>query len=257
MIQPLYALAGALVGILVGMTGVGGGSLMTPILVLLFGFHPATAVGTDLLFASATKSVGTVVHGWHDTIDWPVVTLLASGSVPAAAATILALAQLGNLTNSAAHLISAVLGVVLILIGISLSFRAKIINWASTNLPTVSPCQTAWLTILLGVVLGVAVSLTSVGAGAIGVTALLILYPSRPTYRIAGTDIAHAVPLTLIGGIGHWMIGSVDLALLGSLLVGSIPGVVAGSFASKHISDRRLRMILAGTLVIVGVKILI
>ncbi len=257
MIQPLYALAGALVGILVGMTGVGGGSLMTPILVLLFGFHPATAVGTDLLFASATKAVGTAVHGWHRTIDWPVVTLLASGSVPAAVATILALAYLGNLTNYAANLISAALGLILVLTGLSLLFRAKIIHWASTHLPTVSPRRTAILTIFLGVVLGVAVSLTSVGAGAIGVTALLILYPSRPTYRIAGTDIAHAVPLTLIGGIGHWMIGSVDLALLGSLLVGSIPGVVAGSFASKHISDRSLRMILAGTLVIVGARILI
>lgn len=257
MIHPLYALAGALVGILVGMTGVGGGSLMTPILVLLFGFHPATAVGTDLLFASATKSVGTAVHGWHRTIDWPVVKLLASGSVPAAVATILALAHLGHLTNGAANLISAVLGIILVLTGLSLLFRAKIIAWAGDHVPAASPRRTASLTVLLGVILGVAVSLTSVGAGAIGVTALLILYPSRQAQRIAGTDIAHAVPLTLIGGIGHWLIGSVDLMLLGSLLVGSVPGVIAGSFTSVHISDHRLRIVLAGTLMIVGVKILV
>lgn len=256
-INPLYVLSGALVGALVGLTGVGGGSLMTPILVLLFGFHPATAVGTDLLFASATKSVGTVVHGWRGTVDWRIVILLASGSLPAAVITIIALAQLGNLSASAASLISAVLGVVLVLTGVSLIFRAKIVNWTSAHIPTVSPRQTATLTVLLGTLLGVAVSLTSVGAGAIGMTALLILYPSRATYRIAGTDIAHAVPLTLIGGIGHWMIGSVDLLLLGSLLIGSIPGIVIGSLASKHVGDSRLRMILAVTLIIIGGKVLL
>ena len=257
MIEPLYALAGALVGLLVGMTGVGGGSLMTPILVLLFNFHPATAVGTDLLFASATKSAGTAVHGWRGTVDWRIVALLGAGSIPAAVVTLVLLSRMGNLSAEAASLITAILGGMLVLTGISLLLRKQIVSWATVHIPDLSAAAVTWLTVLLGLILGIAVSLTSIGAGAIGVTVLLILYPERPLSRIAGTDIAHAVPLTLIGGVGHWLIGSVDLALLGSLLVGSIPGVVVGSFASTRIPDHRLRMILACTLVIVGMKILV
>lgn len=175
MIEPLYTLAGALVGILVGMTGVGGGSLMTPILVLLFDFHPATAVGTDLLFASATKSAGTAVHGWRGTVDWRIVALLGAGSIPAAIVTLILLSRMGNLTAVAASLITAILGGMLLLTGISLLLRKRIVSWAAAHMLDLSTTTVAWQTVLLGLVLGVAVSLTSIGAGAIGVTVLLIL----------------------------------------------------------------------------------
>ena len=146
MVEPLYALAGALVGILVGMTGVGGGSLMTPILVLLFNFHPATAVGTDLLFASATKSAGTAVHGWRGTVDWRIVALLGAGSIPAAVITLVLLARMGNLSAEAASLITAILGGMLVLTGISLLLRKQIVAWAAVHIPDLSTAAVTRLT---------------------------------------------------------------------------------------------------------------
>ena len=255
-IEPLYSLAGFAVGMLVGLTGVGGGSLMTPLLVLAFGFHPATAVGTDLLYAAATKSVGTAVHGRGGTVDWKVVGRLAAGSVPSTVATLLLLAWLGGGVDGAQHVITATLGVALIVTAIAMLFRARIVTRSGRSLDRLSDAGIARLTVVLGAVLGVLVSLSSVGAGALGMTALLILYPRLPVNRLVGSDIAHAVPLTLIAGAGHWAIGSVDFGLLASLLIGSVPGIVVGSLISTRVSDRALQPILAGTLAIVGGKLI-
>jgi uncharacterized membrane protein YfcA len=255
-INPLYSVAGLFVGILVGLTGVGGGSLMTPLLVLAFGFHPTTAVGTDLLYASATKSVGTAVHGFNRTVDWRVVGRLATGSVPATILTLLALAYAGRKFDGTEHVISTVLGATLIATAIAMFLRKRIHAYFTSRPSTFAPGNVLWLTILLGAVLGVLVSLSSVGAGALGMTALLILYPHLATNRLVGSDIAHAVPLTLIAGMGHWAMGSVDLGLLLSLLVGSVPGIIIGSVLSARAPDHVLRAILAGTLAVVGGKLL-
>jgi uncharacterized membrane protein YfcA len=254
--NPLYSGAGLAVGVLVGMTGVGGGSLMTPLLVLLFGFHPATAVGTDLLYASATKSVGTVVHGIGKTVDWQVVRRLALGSVPAALATLLAMHLIGTRFDGTDRLITVTLGVALIATAVAMLFRTHIVARFGQMLDAVPEYRITRWTVLLGAILGVLVSLSSVGAGALGMTALLILYPKLPTNRLVGSDIAHAVPLTLVAGAGHWAMGSVDFGLLLSLLTGSVPGIIIGSLISTRISDALLRPILAGTLAIVGGKLL-
>jgi uncharacterized membrane protein YfcA len=241
---------------LVGMTGVGGGSLMTPLLVLLFGFHPATAVGTDLLYASVTKSVGTVVHGKNKTVDWHIVLGLAMGSVPAAILTLYLMSRYGYTGQKSPALLNFLLGCTLLLTSFAIFFRPMIIQWLGPRFDHLEESGTNRWTILLGAVLGVLVSMTSVGAGALGTTALLLLYPKLPVARIAGSDIAHAVPLTLIAGIGHWMIGSVDFSLMGALLVGSIPGIILGSLFASKTSDNVLRPVLAITLLLVSIKLL-
>lgn len=255
-LNPLYSLAGVAVGVLVGMTGVGGGSLMTPLLVLAFGFHPATAVGTDLLYASATKAVGTVVHGAGGTVDWRVVQRLATGSVPATVVTLFALARVGTRVEGTAHTMTVVLGMALVLTAIATLFRRQIVERLARGRAPRPESRTATLTIVLGAVLGVLVSLSSVGAGALGMTVLLVLYPQLPTNRLVGSDIAHAVPLTLVAGAGHWWLGSVDVALLVSLLVGSVPGIIVGSLVATRVSDRVLRPVLAATLAVVGGRLL-
>ena len=256
-INPLYSVAGVLVGLLVGLTGVGGGSLMTPLLVLAFGFHPATAVGTDLLYAAATKTVGTTVHGWRGTVNWGVVGRLAIGSIPATLLTLLALAHFGDQSKAVSHVIAVVLGVTLVFTAVGTLFRRRLVGWLTRRLGAMEGGRLTGLTILLGVILGVLVSLTSVGAGALGMTALLVLYPQQPTNRLVGSDIAHAVPLTLVAGIGHWALGSVDGILLASLLIGSIPGVIVGSLLASRVPDRALTPILAVVLMVVGVKLLV
>lgn len=255
--NPLYSLAGLLVGILVGMTGVGGGSLMTPLLVLAFGFHPATAVGTDLLYASVTKTVGTAVHGRNKTVDWRVVGLLACGSMPAAVITLIILAKAGTLGSHAVGILNLMLGCILVLTGITILFQKRIVAHFVKDSQTMTLRGLARATILLGFILGILVSVTSVGAGALGTTALLILYPRYPLARIAGTDIAHAVPLTLIAGIGHWLYGAVDFGLMLSLLVGSIPGIIIGSLLATRSSDTILRPVMAVTVLIVGSRLLL
>jgi uncharacterized membrane protein YfcA len=214
-IQPLYSLSGFAVGLLVGLTGVGGGALMTPILILLFGIHPATAVGTDLLYAAATKTAGSLVHGYNRTVDWRVVRRLATGSVPMTVLTIWALSRV-NITGAAAReFISAVLTIALFITALTLVFRERIVGRYVARVGRLSSQRIAVLTVGVGAVLGVLVSITSVGAGAIGVTALILLYPQLPTARIVGSDIAHAVPLTLAAGIGHWWLGSIGPAAIG------------------------------------------
>ena len=254
-INLLYSLSGFGVGLLVGMTGVGGGSLMTPILILLFGIHPVTAVGTDLLYAAATKTAGTLVHGLGRTIEWRIVGLLAAGSVPMTALTLLVLSHLALRGAVAGDLVSAVLGAALFVTAASLIFRRQLVALYARRVGTLDPRRTAALTVAMGAVLGVLVSITSVGAGAIGVTALILLYPRLPTARIVGSDIAHAVPLTLAAGLGHWMLGSIDWPLLGSLLLGSLPGIMLGSHVASRVPDVVLRLALAVTLILVGGKL--
>ena len=254
-IEPLYSMSGFAVGLLVGLTGVGGGSLMTPLLIMLFGIHPMTAVGTDLLYAAATKSVGTVVHSAGRTVEWGVSLTLAVGSIPAAAATLLALHVLGRPNPLVEHVMTVTLGVGLLLTALSLLLRARITAYAARR-EAIPPRRVAALTMATGAALGVLVTLTSVGAGALGVTVLIVLYPRLPIACIVGSDIAHAVPLTLLAGIGHWMMGDVGWNLLASLLVGSVPGIVIGSLLAARVPERVLRPVLAATLVLVGGRLL-
>ena len=254
-INLMYSASGLGVGFLVGLTGVGGGSLMTPLLVLIFGVHPATAVGTDLLYASVTKATGTLVHGLKGTIDWRVTGRLACGSVPAAAVTLWLLEHFGVRSQATMSMIQHILGVALLITSISLVFRPKLAALATRRPREAGPARTVLLTVVTGAVLGALVSLTSVGAGAIGVTVLLLLYPALAVTRIVGSDIAHAVPLTLVAGMGHWLLGSVDVAMLLSLLIGSLPGIALGSHFSSRAPEALLRNLLAVVLVLVGARL--
>lgn len=255
MIDPLYAVSGFAVGMLVGMTGVGGGSLMTPLLILMFGIHPAMAVGTDLLYAAATKTAGSLVHGFARSIDWRIVRRLGAGSVPATIVTLYTLSYMDLNSGAARSLITVVLCGALFLTAGVLIFREAILRVYRDHLPALDARNTAIWTIVVGVVLGVLVSISSVGAGAIGVMALVILYPKLPVAKIVGSDIAHAVPLTLIAGVGHWMIGAVDWHIVGSLLVGSLPGILVGSLLAVRLPETALRVVLAATLFVVASKL--
>lgn len=254
-IELLYALSGLCVGGIVGLTGVGGGSLMTPLLVLLFGIHPATAVGTDLLYAAATKTAGTAVHGYNRTVDWRVVFRLACGSVPAAALTLVYLSMTGSQSPATAHVLALILGTMLMITAVSLLLRGRIRRFVGTH-RELAPTPQMLLTVLTGAVLGVLVSISSVGAGAIGVTVLFLLYPKLPVLRVVGSDIAHAVPLTLVAGIGHWAIGDVDWHMLIALLVGSVPGILISSRIAPSLDERVIRWLLAIVLAVVALKLL-
>ena len=256
-----YIFSGFLVGMLVGVTGVGGGSLMTPLLVFLFGFQPAVAVGTDLLFAAITKTSGVWVHhGKHGSVNWKVVGLLSMGSLPLAVATIFVIRHLISIGQQTSGLITYALGIALILTACALLVRSyllrnseRVIDPAGIVGGRFDKLQVP-ATILVGAVLGVLVTLSSVGAGAMGTIAILFLYPRMSTLRVIGTDLAHAIPLTAVAGIGHWSLGHVDFTLLGSLLIGSVPGIWIGSHLSAKIPEKVLRPILASILLLIGVK---
>ncbi|CAH1201979.1 putative membrane transporter protein [Candidatus Nitrotoga sp. BS] len=256
----LYTFSGFVVGFVVGVTGVGGGSLMTPLLVLVFGIAPATAVGTDLLYASLTKMGGIWVHGRRGTVDWKVVKQLAMGSLPAA---LLSMALLHYLALDEKHLkslITSVLSVALLLTAMALLFKPYLTKLGKRPDGVMFELHAHHLTgatILTGAVLGVLVTISSVGAGALGVVVLLFLYPRAPMAKIVGTDIAHAVPLTLVAGLGHAALGTVDYGLLGSLLLGSLPGIYLGSHIGIKIPDQVLRPILATMLTAIGVKLML
>ena len=252
----LYTLSGFAVGAIVGLTGVGGGSLMTPLLVLLFGVHPATAVGTDLLYAAVTKAGGTVAHGRKGHIEWGVTLRLAAGSIPAAAITIFVLSQLPKGSNAIGHIISHGLGFALMLTAVAIMFGRRLREYAAKHEDSpLRQCCLGKITVLVGAILGVLVTISSVGAGALGVAALFFLYPKLSPVKIVGSDVAHAVPLTLVAGLGHWMLGGVDWALLGSLLLGSLPGIWLGSHVSAKVPEHILRRILASMLVLIGSKL--
>jgi uncharacterized membrane protein YfcA len=253
MIDPAQALSGFAVGAVVGLTGVGGGSLMTPLLMLLFGIHPATAVGTDLLHAAVTKAGGTYVHARHGRVEWRITGLLAAGSLPAAVATLWGLHRYTQGLGGS-KVITVTLGIALLLTAAALALRTHLRRFSKIHGPDI-PRHPAF-TVITGAVLGIVVSLSSVGAGALGITALLFLYPRLPATRIVASDLAHAVPLTLVAGLGHWLYGSVDFRLLGSLLVGSLPGIYLGSHFAGRIPETILRFLLAIMLVLVGTKLI-
>jgi uncharacterized membrane protein YfcA len=255
-INPLFVMSGLAVGAIVGLTGVGGGSLMTPILILLFGIHPAAAVGTDLLYASVTKTGGSLIHGFNRTIHWPLVARLALGSVPAALLTLLALQHFESEAAALNALITRALGFALILTAATIIFRKRLIDRYAEKLEALGEKRIHALTTLTGAALGVLVTLSSVGAGALGVTALLLLYPKMPVARIVGSDIAHAVPLTLIAGAGHLMMGHIDVAMLTSLLLGSLPGIMLASNLAPRLPENFLRYALSTILVVVSAKLL-
>ncbi|KQT31407.1 hypothetical protein ASG29_15835 [Sphingomonas sp. Leaf412] len=256
----LSTLAGFLVGAIVGVTGVGGGSLMSPILILLFGVAPATAVGTDLWFAAITKAVGGTIHHRHDNADWQVARRLWLGSIPA---TLLTLWWLWAHQQSAEKtgVIVTTLGIALVLSALLTPFRARLVAHAARVGGHRSAAFLRWqpvLTVASGALLGTLITLTSVGAGALGASLLLLLYPVRLTpRRLVGTDILHAVPVALVGGIGHAFIGNIHLSLLGWLLLGSIPGVALGSTFAARVSDKVVTPALAAVLLIVGVRLLL
>ena len=251
-----YALSGLLVGFIVGLTGVGGGSLMTPLLVIGFGISPATAVGTDLLYASFTKATGVWVHARRGNVEWKLVGWLAAGSIPAAVAALITMHYLGVDTHRVGSLITGSLGIALILTALAITFKERLqrlgsmgIEWRERHV-VAATCAT-------GAVIGALVALSSVGAGAVGVAALFWLFPLLPASRIVGSDIAHAVPLTAVAGLGHFYMGTVDWHLLINLLIGSMPGIYLGSQLSGRIADRWLRPALASMLVLVGGKLVL
>ena len=255
MIDFAQTLSGFVVGVIVGLTGVGGGALMTPLLVLFFGIHPATAVGTDLLHAAITKSGGTYVHAKKNRVDWRITALLAAGSLPSAIITLLALhAYTGGLGSS--KIITTTLGLALIFTGFALASRTRMRRLSEAYGQAVPPRHPGF-TIATGAVLGILVSLSSVGAGALGITALIFLYPRLAAQRIVASDLAHAVPLTLIAGVGHWLFGDVDWRLLISLLVGSLPGIYIGSHLVGYIPERLLRALLIVMLLLIGGRLLL
>lgn len=251
------ALAGLLVGALVGITGVGGGSLMTPVLVLLFGTPIQTAVGTDLLYASATKLFGTAVHQKHGTVDWQIVRRLATGSLPAAALTLWWMHSTG-MSNIRSGVLIFALGVALAITALGMIFKDQLHAYGtrlrvgdSEHFKNLQPP----LTVVAGVLLGAMVTMTSVGAGALGTVMLVYLYPLRLSAgRLVGTDLAHAIPLTLIAGLGHLSLGNVDFHLMLNLLMGSIPGVLVGSFISARAPVKPVRYAIAAVLLIVSYK---
>jgi hypothetical protein len=254
----LYTVSGFLVGLIVGVTGVGGGSLMTPLLVLFFGVSPATAVGTDLLYASITKSLGGWVHSRNGSVDWKVVGLLSLGSLPAALLTIVLLKYLALDEKTLKSLVTSVLSVALLLTATALLLKDWIKKIALREDGTVYELHHRHLpaaTIATGVVVGTLVTISSIGAGVLGTVALLFLYPRFSAVKVVGTDIAHAVPLTAIAGLGHMALGTVDFVLLGSLLLGSLPGIYLGSHLSARVPEKVLRPILATMLLTIGTRL--
>jgi hypothetical protein len=258
----LYVAAGAFVGSLVGLTGVGGGSLMTPLLIFAFGQSPSVAVGTDLLFASITKIAATGSFGVSRRIAWPIVIRLALGSLPGAAAVLTLIALTHRNDLHADRVVMAALGIMLIMTAAAMllqriMYPSPEAASVDTSADSRSDEGRARLTVAVGFLLGVAVTLTSVGAGALGTIALLYLFPRIATDRLVGTDIAHAVPLTLLAGLGHASLGHIDAAVLGYLLIGSVPAVLVTSRLAVHIPQYLLRTLLAVMLAIVGTKILL
>lgn len=253
--DPLAVFSGFAVGAIVGVTGVGGGSLMTPLLMSVFKLSPAVAIGTDLWFAAITKSGGAWAHHRHGHVDRRITGLLLVGSLPATLGMI-ALMHFTGLTRGWAASLTVALGVALLLTAVAVAYRQV---WTVLGLRLerrLPPRRRAAFTVAVGALLGVLVSLSSIGAGAIGATLILLLYPRLPAHKVVGTDIAHAVPLTLVAGIGHASLGHVDWVLLGSLLVGSLPGIWLGAQLTKSLPDRLVRAFLSLALVAAGLKVL-
>jgi uncharacterized membrane protein YfcA len=252
-----YITAGFAVGLLVGMTGVGGGSLMTPLLTLLFGVSPSVAVGTDLAFASITKSAGTITHRLNGTVNWAIVRRLCLGALPAALIATLVLSQFGALDARIGQVIRYSIAGSVMLTVVALLFRRRMLAWMQAHPERQLQGRALNVaTIIAGAVLGVLVTVSSIGAGAVGATLLVMLYPKLTPAEVAGTDIAYAVPLTAIAAAGHWWLGSIDWMLLVTLLIGSLPGITIGSMLARKVPERFLRALLALTLTGVAAKLI-
>lgn len=253
-----YIASGFAVGLLVGMTGVGGGSLMTPLLTLLFGVSPSVAVGTDLAFAAITKSAGTFTHRLRDTIRWDIVKLLCLGALPAALAATFALKQLGALDKEIGLIIRYSIAGSVMLTVVALLFKARMLAWINAHPERqLQGRKLDVVTVICGAVLGTLVTVSSIGAGAIGATLLVLLYPRMSSAEVAGTDIAYAVPLTAIAALGHWWLGSINWELLAMLLIGSVPGITIGSWFARAVPEKVLRGLLAMTLTGVAAKLML
>jgi hypothetical protein len=252
-----YITAGFAVGLLVGMTGVGGGSLMTPLLTLLFGVSPTVAVGTDLAFASITKSAGTITHRFNGTVNWTIVRRLCLGALPAALVATFGLHHFGALDKEIGQIIRYSIAGSVMLTVVALLFRKRMLAWVHAK-PTrqLQGRALTAATVASGAILGVLVTVSSIGAGAIGATLLVMLYPKLTPAEVAGTDIAYAVPLTAIAAVGHWWLGSIDWTLLVTLLIGSLPGITLGSMLARKMPERFLRALLALTLTGVAFKLI-
>jgi uncharacterized membrane protein YfcA len=251
----LAIISGFGIGAIVGMTGVGGGSLMTPLLIGVFKLNPAVAIGTDLWFAAITKSGGAWAHHRHGHVDYRITGLMLAGSIPASLATV-ALMHYTGVTKGWASALTFALGIALLLTAVTIAYRSA---WQALGLRLerwLPESRKNVLTVAAGFLLGVLVSLSSIGAGALGATLILLLYPRLPAHRLVGTDIAHAVPLTLVAGIGHATLGHVDWGLLASLLIGSLPGIWLGAQLTKVMPDKLVRALLCVSLVTAGLKVI-
>lgn len=258
MIEVSYAVAGALTGFVVGLTGVGGGALMTPILLLFFGVAPTTAIATDLWFAAITKVVGAAIHHDAGQVDWQVVRRLWAGSLPMALAVVLVVSLGGPLVK--VDWLTQAIGAVVLLTAVGLLFAPKLFALARGRRlenPTRFKAAQPLLTVLGGATLGICVALTSVGAGALGSVMLLYLYPLRMTpHRLVATDLVHAIPLAVVAGLGYLFAGLVDWGMLLSLLAGSIPAIIVGSLLARKVSGRWIQISLAIVLLLAGWKTL-
>jgi uncharacterized membrane protein YfcA len=253
-----YIVSGFAVGLLVGLTGVGGGSLMTPLLTLLFGINPTVAVGTDLAFASITKSAGTLAHRIRNTVHWDIVRRLCIGALPAALLTTLALKYFGALEQHITQIIRYTIAFSVLLTAIAIIFRGRMQAWITAHPERQLQGRAQMIaTVVAGAAIGTLVTVSSIGAGAVGATVLVMLYPHLKPAEIAGTDIAYAVPLTAIAAIGHWWLGSINWELLGMLLLGSVPGITIGSLAARAVPEKFLRGLLATTLTGVAAKLVL
>lgn len=236
---------GFVIGLLVGMTGVGAGALTTPMLIQVVGLPPAVAVGTDLLFASITKSSAAWRHHSLGNVHWPILKWLAIGSVPGAALVIMWLAVAQPDTAMLATSVRRILSVTLVLSAIAIVACAAVVKCGQRDGAFTDIAARPGVTLSFGLLLGAVVAVTSVGAGAIGVTVLALLYPALAARRLVGTDIVHAIPLTLVSGLGHLGLGNVDLQVLGVLLLGSIPGIAIGSRITGIMPEWLMRVALA------------
>lgn len=255
----LFVCTGALVGLVVGLTGVGGGSLMTPLLTIM-GIPLHTAIGTDLLYASISKTGGALVHHKHRNINWRITFTLAAGSIPAAFLTVWGLKFWFPDAQSYKHILTTALGFMLLVTALSLLLRPLIQRRLQTQEARHSHFRaflsrhTTAATITMGVLLGVLVTLSSVGAGVFGVMVLVTLFPALAMIRIIGTDVTHAVLLTLVAGLGHLSMGNVDWRLLALLLTGSLPMIVIGTHWSSRMHEDIIRPLLGGTLLMLSLK---
>jgi uncharacterized membrane protein YfcA len=255
-LQSLYPVVGLVVGLIVGLTGVGGGSLMTPALVFVFKVPLDLAIGTDLVFAALTKITGVAAHGIRGNVNWRIVTRLGAGSLPASVATILVMSSLKAHGKPLDKVILPLLGFSLVATAVAVMLRKRILAAGGKNFE-LNQQTSDRLAVIVGVILGVMVTLTSVGAGAIGVAALMLLYPKIRAAEVVGSDLAHAIPLVTVAGLGHLQLGNIDYRLLVGLLLGSIPGIYIGSTVSSRLPEVMMRRILAGVLLVMGISCIV